>query len=74
MARSHAYSILAAFEMTHNSATQKLLLIRNPWGTTAYNGPYNKGDSAWDDAALLAKVPLNVNPKPQMLKESLFCQ
>lgn len=35
---SHAYTILAAFQMTDASGVaHKCYLIRNPWGVTYYN-------------------------------------
>lgn len=38
MVTSHAYSILSAFEMTDQSGmVHKMILLRNPWGSTLYN-------------------------------------
>ena len=46
IAMSHAYSILAAFEMTDASQVKhKMLLMRNPWGTTGYNQAWKHDDS-----------------------------
>ena len=48
IAKSHAYSILAAFNMTDSSGTlHKCLLMRNPWGQANYNGTWNKNDPNW---------------------------
>jgi hypothetical protein len=51
IANGHAYSLQAPFEMTDASGTvHKVLLIRNPWGTSGYSGTWNKDDSNWTDA------------------------
>ena len=51
VAMSHAYAILAAYEMKDASNNvYKMLLMRNPWGTTQYSAPWHKGDSKWTDA------------------------
>lgn len=63
IAMSHAYAILAAFEMTDTSSVaHKMLLMRNPWGTTGYSSTWNKDDSNWTDA-LVAQVPLSIDPR-----------
>lgn len=63
IAYGHAYSILAAFDMstTTPAATYNMLMIRNPWGTTGYTGPWHKGDTAWT-SALIGQVPFGINP------------
>ena len=59
----HAYTIISAFEMTDASdVVHQMLTIRNPWGTTDHTGPkWQHDDSAWTDA-LIAQVPLGINP------------
>lgn len=60
---SHAYAILSAFEMTDASSVKhQMLLMRNPWGTTAYSADWNKDDTDWTDA-LVAQVPLSIDPR-----------
>ena len=63
IATGHAYSILEPFEMTDaNSVTTKMLLMRNPWGTTDYSAAWHAGDAAWTDE-LVAQVPWGVDPR-----------
>ena len=48
MVTSHAYSILSAFEMMDQSkSVYKMILLRNPWGTTQYNQSWHKADPKW---------------------------
>ena len=62
IAYGHAYSLLAAFEMTDaSSVTWKMYMLRNPWGTTSYSGNWNKDDTKWT-AALIGQVPFGINP------------
>ena len=64
IAMSHAYSIISAFTLTAtNSTSYKVLLVRNPWGTTYYNSTFNKNDEIWNQASTIAQVPNGVNPK-----------
>lgn len=62
LAMSHAYAILAAFEMTSGSTTYQMLMLRNPWGTTGYSGTWKNSDRAWTDA-LVAQVPYSIDPR-----------
>ncbi|KAI9835878.1 MAG: hypothetical protein M1819_001776 [Sarea resinae] len=39
----HAYSIMRAVE----SHGERLLLLRNPWGDTEWNGPWSDGSEQW---------------------------
>lgn len=44
----HAFSMIAAFKlMTGSTVDHKLYMLRNPWGSTEYNGKWNKADTAW---------------------------
>mmetsp|Transcript_1826 Transcript_1826/g.2452 ORF Transcript_1826/g.2452 Transcript_1826/m.2452 type:complete len:172 (+) Transcript_1826:642-1157(+) len=62
IAKGHAYSIMSAFTMTDSSGTaHKMLLMRNPWGTTGYSSTWNKDDSNWTPE-LIAQVPHGVDP------------
>lgn len=61
IAMSHAYTILAAFEMTESGTTHKMLMIRNPWGSTQHTGPkWQHGDAAWT-SSLKGQVPLSID-------------
>ena len=46
IAKSHAYTIIGVFIMDG----EKMIMMRNPWGRTNYNGPYRSGDSRWTNA------------------------
>ena len=43
IAKSHAYTIIGVFIMDG----EKMIMMRNPWGRTNYNGAYHSGDSRW---------------------------
>jgi len=58
MAMSHAYTILSTFLI----GAEKLLLIRNPWGSTHYSLAGWKHDSAIWTAENIKLVPLGINP------------
>ena len=45
---NHAYSILRAVNYKNN----RLLLVKNPWGETEWNGPWSDGSSEWTSEAL----------------------
>lgn len=58
LAYGHAYAILAVFKMDNI----EMVLMRNPWGTTTYSGPWKYNDAAWTDA-LVAQVPFSIDPR-----------
>ena len=63
IAMSHAYSIVSAFTLTATNGTAyKVLLVRNPWGTTGYSSTFNKDDEIWTQAGTKAQVPNGVDP------------
>ena len=63
IAKMHAYSLLEAFEITEaNSQSHKMIMIRNPWGSTYYTGDWNYQDSRWTDD-VISQVPLGIDPK-----------
>jgi len=47
IAKSHAYSIFAAFELDNSGSTEKVYLARNPWGVTTYTGTWKWDSSLW---------------------------
>jgi hypothetical protein len=47
IATAHAYSILETFKLSNNGTPVNMLLMRNPWGTTDYSGPWAHGDASW---------------------------
>lgn len=49
---SHAYSILTVMHAQTASGSEKLLLIRNPWGNSfVYKGDWGPDSEKWDDNA-----------------------
>ena len=46
---SHAYSILAAFQLKDDTYDEEVLLMRNPWGNTGYTGRWNAKDENWTE-------------------------
>jgi len=47
---SHAYSLITIFTMTDaNAVDHEMLMFRNPWGTTTYEGTWCAADSNWTD-------------------------
>lgn len=40
----HAYTLVGAIELSNG---QKLVKMRNPWGSEHYDGPWNDSDPAW---------------------------
>ena len=63
VAKSHAYTIISAFEMVDDSGTtHQMVLMRNPWSSTGYSWDWHKDDSRWTDA-LIAQVPYGFNPR-----------
>ena len=43
---SHAYSVLEAIEL---STGDKIVAIRNPWGSETFNGTWGDKSTAWTD-------------------------
>lgn len=69
---SHAYSIIAAFSMTDAAGTvHRCLLVRNPWGSSYYTGPWNKDDTDWTDD-LVAQVPHGIDPRTDQASQGVF--
>jgi hypothetical protein len=46
----HAYSVLRAAEYENN----RLLMVKNPWGETEWNGPWSDGSKEWTADAIKA--------------------
>lgn len=63
IAYGHAYSILGTFTMTDADDTDyDMVMLRNPWGLTYYDGTWNKDDSNWTDD-LVDYVPWSIDPR-----------
>ena len=56
ISNGHAYSVLAAFNITAKNGTLiPALMVRNPWGTcggACYNGTLNATDTFWTTAMI----------------------
>ena len=60
----HAYTLLGAYAIKNSAGTvtNRLLQIRNPWGSDAgYNGTWNDGDATSWSAAAKSQVPFTSN-------------
>jgi len=69
---SHAYSVLAAFNMTDASnVVHRMLMIRNPWGSNGYSYTWSGTDANWT-AALKAQVPFNFDPTSSNSNTGIF--
>jgi hypothetical protein len=56
---SHSYSILGAISIKNTNGTKTdLLLLRNPWGYSYYNGSWNNTDSRWTDD-IVSQLPID---------------
>ena len=72
IAKSHAYTLVDAFSMTDaGGTTHDVMLVRNPWGTAGYTGTWNKDDSNWTDA-LVAQVPMGIDPRTAQAADGVF--
>jgi hypothetical protein len=72
IAMSHAYSLIAPFEMTDaNGTVHKMLMFRNPWGTTNYSGTWSAADANWTDD-LVAQVPHSIDPRTDSAADGVF--
>lgn len=50
LSNMHAYSILDALVLTKDGKPyQKLIKMRNPWGTESYNGDWSDDSNLWTD-------------------------
>lgn len=41
---SHAYSVIATFNLTLQGSTIQAIMVRNPWGIVKYNGSLSASD------------------------------
>jgi hypothetical protein len=67
IAMSHAYSVLHAFTI----GNENMLMIRNPWGTADYTGPWRESDAKWTPEAK-ALVPLGIDPTTSCKSDGIF--
>ena len=71
IATGHAYSILETFRLNNGGSEIQMLLMRNPWGVTYYNGPWYKNDALWTTANI-AQVPFGINPTTSGDADGIF--
>lgn len=45
----HIYTIINGYEKILKGETIRLVLMRNPWGTSSYSGDYSDTDEVWKD-------------------------
>ncbi|MFN9910198.1 MAG: C2 family cysteine protease, partial [bacterium] len=46
----HAYTLVSGFTMTDKDGIAiNLFIVRDPWGTSDYNGEWNANDTRWND-------------------------
>lgn len=61
IAYGHAYSMVGAFNLTAaNGTVIPTLILRNPWGTVAYNLTLNPNDTFWTSTTL-SQVPYSIS-------------
>jgi hypothetical protein len=54
--------LITAFTMRDSSNREyKMLMMRNPWGETNYNGDWSKTDRRWT-SSMISQVPLGIDP------------
>ena len=71
IAMSHAYSLITAFEVTHQGEQHDLIMFRNPWSISYYEGPWAAWDDRWTDATV-AQVPYGIDPRTAQDTEGIF--
>jgi hypothetical protein len=51
MVSGHAYGIVGAVELKNNygNVVHRLIKMRNPWGTSKYNGPWSAESDTWTE-------------------------
>ena len=49
LVHGHAYSLLKIEEITVNGTAQKMVRLRNPWGTREWNGAWSDGSAEWEN-------------------------
>jgi len=73
VAMSHAYSLIAAFELkTGGTVDHKLYMIRNPWGQAFFNGTWSQSDTTSWTSDYISQVPHGVNPLTSATGSGIF--
>ena len=63
IAQSHAYSLIAAFELkTSDTVDHKLYMMRNPWGISYFNQTWRSTDTSSWSSDYRSQVPHGVDP------------
>ena len=53
LACSHAYTVIGHYE---TSRGDKLIKVRNPWGSEQYHGPWSRQDEIWNNEELKKEI------------------
>ena len=50
IATAHAYSVLSTLKLKAGGGkTERIYMVRDPWGSTGYGGKWSKGDIGWTE-------------------------
>ena len=72
---SHAYTLLGVAEAKVGGATQKLVKVRNPWGSERYNGPWSDKDTkVWTPEVIKQLNHTNKNDGSFYVPLDIFCK
>ena len=71
IANKHVYIVMSVFEINQNGKSNKMLLLRNPWGVTFYNGDWNSNDDRWNNENV-AQVPFGIDPRTSDDENGIF--
>ena len=72
IAYGHVYSIIGLFNIKASNGTLiKVIILRNPWGFSAYNLSLNTNDTFWNSFTI-SQLPFNIYPNLDGANNSIF--